>query len=275
MNRILPGRREIRLSDTEFQRIRKFVHESFGLNLGESKKSMVEGRLLKRLRQMELDSFGEYFQFVHTPEGRTEREVMIDLLTTHETYFFREQQHYRFLAEAFRNHYRTREVRIWCGGVSSGEEAYSVGMICQEDLGNGQWSILGTDISRGSVEAAKSAIYPIEAAEKIPAYYLKKYCLKGVREKAGTLLIDEPVRKHVRFEQGNLLDEKKPEGFFDIIFLRNVMIYFDAPTKQACVKNVTRHLKKDGLLFIGHSESIAGMTSGFELVQQSVYRKNE
>ncbi len=266
----------IPLTDQEFLWIKDYLYKNSGIALNDSKKALVSGRLEKRLRHYQLTSYYDYFQLISKPEAVSERLMAIDLLTTNETYFFREPQHFDFLIQQILPKISSSQTfRIWSAASSSGEEAYTLAMVIAEYSKNYQWEIIGTDISTAMLEKARRGLYPIAAAEKIPRLLLKKYCLKGKEEYQDFLLIDPIIRNRVTFSYANLIQTLPELGVFDIIFLRNVMIYFDLPTKQLLLKRIYHCLKPGGYLFISHSESLQGLNSEFQPVIPSVYRKNE
>ena len=262
------------LKKHEFLWIKDYLYRQAGIALTDGKQALVCGRLDKRLRYYGFSSYSEYFDLLDKPGFEQETSMAIDLLTTNETYFFREPKHFDFLTEHFfPEHPPGREIRIWSAASSSGEEAYTLAMLTAEFAKTQQWEILGTDISHRVLEKAQRALYPINAIEKIPIPYLKKYCLKGNGEYEGFLLITPTLRNRVRFLHANLNNTLPDIGVFDLIFLRNVMIYFDMPTKQKLISRIQRYLRSGGYLFISHSESLNGIKSNFQMVSPSIYRK--
>jgi chemotaxis protein methyltransferase CheR len=200
----------------------------------------------------------------------------VDLLTTNETYFFREPQHFDFLQQIVPLSVKHGQVyRAWSAAASIGAEAYTIAMILANKLGEGgAWDILGSDISNSVLEQARSGHYRMAEAEKIPGEYLKKYCLQGNGRQEGYFLIDKKIRQHVRFEQMNLnVEGMKKAGDFDVIFLRNVLIYFDIQTKRRVIANLIPCLKNGGYLIVGHAESLNGITDVLTQVKPTVYRR--
>lgn len=263
------------LQNHEFAWIRDFLYQQAGIVLNDSKQALVMGRLERRLRNHGLNSYSEYFCWLGKPGYEDETAMAIDLLTTNETYFFREPKHFDFLASnVLPQHGNTGlPFRVWSAASSSGEEAYTLAMLLEHHIKAGQWEIVGTDISTRILEKARRGLYPSNAAEKIPSPLLKKYCLKGSGDYEGFLLIDPLIRKRVQFIHANLIGDLPDLGLFDVIFLRNVMIYFDMETKLRLLTRITRYLRPGGYFFISHSESLNGMKSGLETVIPSVYRK--
>ena len=200
----------------------------------------------------------------------------MDLLTTNETYFFREPKHFDFLRQqALAAHGRTAMFRVWSAASSSGEEAYSIAMVLADCLGSDTpWEVMGSDISTRVLRGAQRAHYSAERARNIPASYLKRFCLRGTQEYQGTLLIDHALRSRVHFRQLNLNAALPQLGTFDIVFLRNVMIYFSDATKREVVERVIATLKPGGHFLIGHSESLSDITQAVQALAPSIYRKN-
>ena len=263
------------ITDQEFALYQKLIYKIAGIHLTDAKKVLLVGRLRKRLLHHQLASFGEYYRLVSSPAQAAELQVMVDLLTTNETYFFREPKHFAFLRDVILPARTPGErFRVWSAASSSGEEAYTIAMLLSEHLPGGNWEVFGSDLSTQVLERARAAVYPLERAEGIPPAYLAKYCLKGVRSQAGTLLMSTQLRKNVSFRQINLKQPMEARlGDFDVIFLRNVMIYFDLETKQLVVNNLLPRLKPGGWFIVGHSESLNGIASVLQPVQPTIYRK--
>lgn len=266
--------RMLTLKRQEFEWIKDYLYRRAGIALNDSKQALVSGRLEKRLRHYGLSSYSEYFRLFDKPGHERETVMAIDLLTTNETYFFREPKHFEFLqGELFPSHPPGKTLRVWSAASSSGEEAYTMAMLCAEHVKSGQWEIIGTDLSTRVLDKARRGLYPINAAEKIPRTLLKKYCLKGSGQYDGFLLMDSVLRHRVKFMQVNLIEKLPNLGTFDVIFLRNVMIYFDMPTKQKLVENIQSFIKPGGFFIISHSETLNGMNHDLEMVAPSIYRQ--
>lgn len=263
------------ITDQEFALFQRLIYKIAGISLSDAKKVLLVGRLRKRLVHYQLSSFSEYYRLVSAPQHAAELQVMVDLLTTNETYFFREPKHFAFLRDEILPARRPGETfRIWSAASSSGEEAYTMAMVLAEHMRGGSWEVFGSDISTQVLEKARAGLYPLERTEGIPPAFLSKYCMKGVRTQAGKLLISPELRKNVRFDQINLTNPVESwVGDFDVIFLRNVMIYFDVPTKQQVIANLLPRLKRGGYFIIGHSESLNGITQALQSVQPTIYRK--
>lgn len=260
------------LSDTEFHRFARLLHEQAGIHLSERKKVMLATRLNRRLQHFGLRSFGQYFKLVTGGNEPGELQVMIDHLTTNETFFFREPAHFDFLAELVRRQ-NYEQCRVWCAASSSGEEVYSLAMVLDDVLGRSRWSILGSDISSRVLQQARRGIYPETDNVTIPDAFLKRYCLQGIGAQAGNFTIDRRLKLHVEFRQINLVDTLPAIGQFDLILIRNVMIYFDQVTKAEVVKRVVGQLKPGGYLLTSHSETLHGITSDLDMIRPSIYRK--
>ena len=263
----------ISITDKEFAQIREFIYTKTGISMGEAKKALVSGRLFKRLQYYGLRSFGEYYKLITGGTAPNELQMAIDLLTTNETYFFREEKHFEFLKTLVLPKVRhSGTYRVWSAACSSGEEPYSVAMLLSDCLGGMDFEVLASDISTRVLDKARKGLYPMERVERIPPEYLKRYCLKGTGEYDGMLLVEKNLRSKVRFAQVNLIAPLPDVGQFDLIFLRNVMIYFDMDTKRQVVGQLMKQLKPDGFFFIGHSESLMGVTQKLTMLRPSIYR---
>ena len=260
------------VSDQEFALFRKLIYRLAGINMADSKKPLLAGRLTRRLRHHGLESFRDYYTLVTRTEHSDELQLMVDLLTTNETYFFREAAHFDYL-QTFAASRRGRPFRVWSGASSSGEEPYTIAMVLAETLGMAaNWEIVASDISLSMLEKAHAGLYPMERGKGIPPELLKKYCLKGVREQEGNFLVDARLRERVDFRHINLISPTTRDlGQFDLIFLRNVMIYFDNDTKRKVVSNMLPHLREDGTFIVGHSETLTGITDALSAMRPTLY----
>ncbi len=269
-----PGAARAPISDKEFAQFQRFIHETAGISLSAGKRQLVAGRLAKRLQQLGLPSYGAYFSYLATGGAPDEAQTAVDLLTTNETRFFREPKHFdllRDLASAARG--KACSFRVWSAASSTGEEPFSIAMVLADRLGGGPWQVLASDISMRVLARAQRGHYPLERAAQIPPGYLKRFCLRGLGPQAGTFLIERSLRSRVQFQQINLNASLPDLGQFDVIFLRNVMIYFNDVTKRQVVARLLATLKPHGHLMIGHSESLHGITDAVEAVAPTVYRK--
>jgi len=260
------------LSDKEFQLFRTLIYKQAGISLSDTKKPLVAGRLSKRLRQLEIGSYTEYFRRVQG-DGK-ELQVAIDLLTTNETYFFRESKHFDFLRDQILPGAIGRgPFRVWSGACSSGEEPYTISMVLADVLGQRPWEIVASDLSSRVLNEAAGGLYSMEDCSGIPRDVLRKHCLKGVGEHEGMVLINPALRERISFRQINLNNALPNLGLFDVVFLRNVMIYFDIETKRQVVQRILPLLKPGGHFMISHSENLNGITDALKPVRPSIYRK--
>ena len=213
-------------------------------------------------------------QLLDSGANPEEMQMAVDLLTTNETYFFREPKHFQFLQEQIiPQRTATRKFRVWSAASSSGQEPYSIAMTLANELPHDSWNLVASDISMQVLDKARVGHYPLEQAQHIPSGYLKKYCRKGIGSQAGTFLINRQLRDRVDFMQVNLNAELPQIGEFDLVFLRNVMIYFELKTKQQVLHRIIRLIRPGGYLFIGHSESLHGIIDDLTPIAPSVYRK--
>jgi len=260
------------LSDREFDQFREMIFRIAGISLADSKKPLVAGRLHRRLRHFGLASYAEYFKLLG--QQPDELQTAVDLLTTNETHFFREPKHFEFLRQrVLPGHDGVRPLRIWSAASSSGQEAYSLAMVLSDALGGSPWEVFGSDISTRVLAQARSGQYDLGQAHEIPKAYLQTYCLKGVGSQDGTFIIDPEVKKRVSFRQINLNERLPDVGVFDVIFLRNVLIYFQPETKRTVVRRLLDKLRPGGWFVVGHSESLNGIVDGLRVEAASVYRK--
>ena len=263
------------ITQQEFVLFQRLIYKIAGISLSDAKQVLLVGRLSKRLKQYGLSTFTEYYRMLASGDYPEELQTMVDLLTTNETYFFREPKHFEFLRdEILAKRSAPSTFRVWSAASSSGEEAYSIAMTLAENLPKTPWEIVGSDISTRVLAKAVAGHYSLARTEGIPPGYMRKYCLKGVRSNAGTFLIDPELRKKTSFFQINLTHPVEADiGDFDVIFLRNVMIYFDPETKTRVVHNLLPRLKTGGHLIIGHSETLNGITDRVVGVRPTIYRK--
>ncbi|WP_300452720.1 protein-glutamate O-methyltransferase CheR [Accumulibacter sp.] len=263
------------ITDQEFSLFQRLVHQIAGIKLADNKKALLVGRLQKRLREHQLGSFGDYYRMVSSGRQPAELQTMVDLLTTNETYFFREARHLEFLRDEILGQRPTGgTLRLWSAASSSGEEAYSLAMVIADTVpGNARWEVFGSDISTQVLAKARAGRYPLERNEGIPEACRRKYCVKTSDDPHG-FLVAPAIRQHVRFAQVNLTRPIDPRlGLFDVIFLRNVMIYFDSETKRQVIANLLPQLLPGGYLIVGHSESLNGITDRLKSVKPTIYRK--
>lgn len=265
------------ISQKAFSGFQKLIFDSAGITMSDAKKSLISGRLGKRVRLLNLQSYDEYLSYLTKGEGakNSEFQLFIDLLTTNETYFFREPQHFDFLRQQIlKKHDSSNVLKIWSAASSSGEEAYTLSMILADEFGiDGNWEILGTDISTKMIRAAKNAIYSEHRVRLVPDDCRKRYLLKGTGKQKGNVAVVPELKKHVRFEHYNLVESALRRELFDVIFCRNVLIYFSQDTKKIVMRRLLKQLKNNAYLMTGHSESLHGMIPELISVQPSVYLK--
>jgi len=265
---------------SEFERFRDLIRGSSGIHLSGSKKALLYGRLSRRIRDLGLRNFGAYYARVQ--QDTAEHERMIDRITTNETRFFREPKQFAYLEDTLLPRWidaadagrRPREIRAWSAGCSSGEEPYSLAMTLVDRLRDG-WNIdvLATDISTRVLEVARQATWPMDRAKEIPARLLKRFMLQGIGTQAGRLRAGPELRHVVRVERLNLNDDASAIGNrFDLIFCRNVLIYFDHQHKRSVVQRLASRLTEGGYLFVGHAEGIQGVPA-LACAQPTVYAR--
>lgn len=270
------------MSQRTFERFKNYIEGNIGIQIPQAKKVMVESRLLKRLRLLKLSSFGEYEEYFFTIEGQeNEAPRFIEAITTNKTDFFREIDHFdilynKALPEVVK-HLDNNEIRLWSAASSTGEEAYTMAMFVEEFLHNNpgyRYKILATDISEKVLDHGRRAVYPLIDGKPIPMDFKKKYCLISKEREEPTLRIKKKLRDRVMFRQINLTsDSYKVKKVYHIIFLRNVMIYFNKDTQREILFNLNTHLHDKGYLFLGHSENLPGRDIPFERIGPSVYIK--
>lgn len=272
----------LELKDSDFEKISKLIYEQCGINLHEGKRELVRARLGKRLREGNYKSFSDYCRYVTTDEGTDELIAMIDSISTNLTSFFREESHFarlRFIISSILEREGPRgfapRLNIWCAGCSTGEEPYSLVITIKETAGAKPFDakIIATDISTKVLRIAESAVYPAERVKNIDTAVLKKYFQVGSGHSEGYFRIKKDVKDMVEFRRFNLMHKFPADSHFDIIFCRNVMIYFDKKTQGSLVSRFYDCLKTGGYFFVGHSESLTGLKHQFKYVEPSVYQK--
>ena len=260
------------ITDAEFSRFQRFIYDAAGISLSPAKKALVCGRLSKRLQVHRLASYGDYFELLSSGRSPAEMQTAVDLLTTNETYFFREPKHFDLLRQ-LATAGQAQPFRVWSAASSTGEECYSIAMVLADCLGSARWEVVGSDISSRVLQRARLGHYPLDRTRHIPPEYLRRFCLRGFGPYQGTLLVEPELRSRVTFAQVNLNAELPRLGSFDVIFLRNVMIYFNGDTKRQVVARVLSLLKPGGHFCIGHSESLNDISSAVVQVAPAIYRK--
>jgi chemotaxis protein methyltransferase CheR len=267
-----PDQKEFNFTSADFERIRSMLYKHSGIKLNDSKMDMVYSRLARRLRAAGLKTFHDYLNRVENQQDE-EWETFINSLTTNLTAFFREPHHFPLL----KNHVlslRKRPIRLWCSAASTGEEPYTIAMSMVEAFGNYKppVEIIATDIDTNVLNKAKAGVYPMDRVEKLPQEILKRFFLKGSGSNADSVKVRKELSDLISFRQLNLLEPKWPiTGMFDVIFCRNVMIYFDKDTQYKILKRFEPLMEPHGLLFAGHSESLHHASDLFKLRGQTVY----
>jgi chemotaxis protein methyltransferase CheR len=271
------------LQRRDFLAIRDFVYREAGIHLADSKRALVESRLSRRIKELRLPSYTAYCELVLQAGDPDERVRMLDCITTNETHFFREPKHFDFLNKQVFPEYRARaaaremptRIRTWSAACSTGEEPYSLAISLLEAFPTGwELEVLASDLSTRALSAAQDATWPIDKAREIPDPHCKKYMLRGVGPEAGKLRCGPEVRALVRFFRLNLNQPPYAvAGELDLIFCRNVLIYFDTESKRRVIDSLIDRLSPHGYLFIGHSETLHGITRRAQLVAPSVYRR--
>ena len=272
-----------KMSARDFDRLAEFIHSEYGIKMPPIKKTMLESRLHKRLRKLRMTDFSEYIDYVLEGEGRKQEIVlMIDQVTTNKTDFFREPGHFEYLVNtALPQLARLAQIglrtplRVWSAGCSTGEEPYTLAIVLSE-FGERhpsyRFSIVATDISSGVLEKAQQAVYEESTIAPIPIGLRKKYLLRSKDRSSSLVRIGPGPRGHIQFQRLNLMDDRYPlEHPMDLIFLRNVIIYFDKQTQAQLINRVCRHLKSGGYLFLGHSETLFSLDVPLTQIAPTIY----
>jgi len=266
--------REFHYTAADFERVRSLLYQRAGINLSVTKDQMVYSRLARRLRNLRLRSFTEYFGYLERHEE--EWRQFINALTTNLTSFFRESHHFDMLAAHVRKHARERRpLRIWCSASSTGEEPYSLAISMIEALGSltPAVEIIASDIDTGVLSTARAGVYPDQRVEQLELARKKNFFLRGKGAQLGNVRVRQELQALIEFRQINLLDaDWGIAPGLDVIFCRNVMIYFDKPTQSKILERMIRLLRPDGLFFAGHSESFVHATHLVKLIERTVYR---
>lgn len=270
------------ISDREFEQMRRLIYERFGINLTEQKRSLLVGRLQKLIRDAGFGSFGDYYDALVNEPGEAGLSELIDRISTNHTYFNREKDHFDYLlttalpaVSAALEKTNRRDLRIWCAGCSSGEEAYMLLILLQEFFGSNysRWKagLLATDISLRALASAKAGIYSTDRLAALPSEWRGKYFRQIGSDQWQA---NDKLRQEATIRRLNLMNPKFPfKQPFQIIFCRNVMIYFDQPTRENLVRKFHQALEPGGYLFIGHSETLGREQTLFHYLQPAAYRK--
>ncbi|HEX5777959.1 MAG TPA: protein-glutamate O-methyltransferase [Xanthobacteraceae bacterium] len=275
-------KREFPFSDADFRNLAEYAYQHTGIALSESKRDLVYNRLSRRLRALGLRTFREYHEFLEGPQGGGEKERFINSVSTNHTRFFREAHHFtHFRTSVAANFARAHgasgrgRMRVWSAGCSTGEEPYTIAMVLKKEIpgiARHDVRMLATDIDTEVLSKGARGEYSASALQEIPAEFHADIERKGDRQ-LGKLQMGEALRSLITFRQLNLMQSWPVKGPFDAIFCRNVMIYFDAPTKKSLVERFTKLIRPGGWLYIGHSESLIGAHPGLELVGRTIYRR--
>jgi chemotaxis protein methyltransferase CheR len=274
---------KLQMPDSVFEKLSSFIYKEFGIKMPPAKKVMLQSRLQKRLRDLNMNSYEQYCDFLFTKEGEAMELVhMIDVVTTNKTDFYREPTHFDFLRQTVLPEFVARErqkstIKFWSAGCSSGEEVYTLAMVISDFIEHNKgldYSILGTDISTRILQKAFDAVYTEERIANIPLETKRKYFLRSKdRQKPSVRLIPE-IRKKAYYQRLNFMDDSyNIHESFDVVFCRNVLIYFDRDTQQKVINRLCNHLKTGGYFFLGHSESITSMKVPLVQLKPTVFMK--
>ena len=273
------------LSEAEFKKIASYIEKNVGIKMPPEKRLMMQSRLTSRLKALHLDSFKQYIDYVFSGKDTDNHEIimMIDAMTTNLTEFFREPQHFDYMRSVVLPEYAAQgrgKIKIWSAGCSTGQEPYTLSMVMSEFIRQNptssirDYSVLATDISTKVLDKAASAIYPMDAVKGIPKQTMHQYFLKGKDPHNPSVRLKQEIRDRVNFMRLNFMDDDY--GFRDtlqIIFCRNVLIYFDKTNQERVINQFLRYLEPGGYLFLGHSETIFGMTLPFRTVAPTVFQR--
>ena len=275
---------KMELTDAQFKLLSDFIQNNVGIKMPVAKKLMVQSRLYPRIKTLNFDNFDDYIKYTFNQniEGNEEIALMIDAITTNLTHFFRESQHFDYvmnavLPEMFKRDFHT--IELWSAGCSSGEEPYTLSIVMQEYMKKhpGQfrdYQILATDISSRVLAKAINAVYPMESVEQLSYDCKKQYFLKSKDPQANLVRVNKATREKVKFERLNFMSDRYPVSSpKNIIFCRNVLIYFDKKMQEEVIRKLTDHLIPGGYLFLGHSETIFGMDLPLQTVAPTVFKK--
>ena len=277
---IRQAEQEFVLTDDEFRRLRDLIHGQTGIALSDAKRELLYGRLARRVRKLGLASFAEYCKVLEGESAPGEMQELTNAITTNLTSFFREEYHFRQLAEEvlpqiIEARSAVRRLRVWSAGCSTGEEPYSLAMVMREALAqlcNWDVKLLATDIDSKVVSTASAGVYAAERLKGVSAERRARW-FQRVPDRAGSYAAIDELKSLITFKQLNLLDAWPMTGIFDVIFCRNVVIYFDKPTQRELFERMALHQDEGGWLFIGHSENLHNVTQRYELVSRTVYRR--
>lgn len=267
----------IEMSTSEFVQIRDLLYKACGIDMPAGKEGLVKARLAKRLKHLQLHSFEDYVGYVKTDRSGQELGVMVDELTTNKTNFYRENAHFEFLAkQILPDLQKTKKMRIWCAASSTGEEPYTLSMQIHDSVTNldpMDVRILATDISPTVLKKARAGLYEENQMDGVAEEQKRKYFIKNNNHGPVAYQVCDRISSLVTFARLNLIDPWPMHGTFDVIFCRNVMIYFDKDTREELIHRFYEKLRPNGYLFVGHSESLSSLTHDFAYVQPAIYMK--
>lgn len=266
------------LTDQDFQKVSKLIYTLCGINLTEGKKALVRARLIKRLRALNIESIKKYIKYLESRNGLQEMGLLVDVMTTNKTSFFREIEHFNFLGDHVLPELKDRRLRFWTAACSSGEEPYSLSILLREKLPGIESKdvrILATDICMQMLEKARHAVYGKEIMVGLPPQYLMKYFKKNNNGGAPLYQVNSSIRSLVKLGWLNLIESWPMKGPFNVIFCRNVMIYFDKVTQERLINRFWEIIKPGGYLFVGHSEGLSAISHNFKYIKPAVYMKEE
>ena len=275
------GGSEYVLTDAEFNRIRELVRQHTGISLSEAKRQLVYGRLVRRLRALDLETFSSYIELLERGEP-TELEEFTNAVTTNLTSFYRESHHFDYLAEALpeiiARDNGSRRLRFWCCAASTGEEPYTIAMTLREaaeQLAGWDVKLLATDLDSNVLAKGKAGVYDHERFSTMTDGRVRRFFDKVTGGKPGQLRAREEIRQLITFKQLNLMHEWPMRGPFQVVFCRNVVIYFDKPTQRVLFERMAALQRPGDLLFLGHSESLYRVTEKYDLIGRTIYRRND
>lgn len=271
--------RDFEFTEADFKRVQQLVGEHTGIALSDAKHDMVYSRLSRRLRARSLTDFDTYCRLIESGQDETEMVEFVNSITTNLTSFFRENHHFEFLGKELlpalmKKNAATRCIRIWSAGCSTGEEPYSIAMVVRETVPD-DWDvkILATDLDTNVVNHGATGVYDEQRVDGLPAALLKRWFRRGTGGNAGKVRVAPELQSLISFRQLNLMQEWPMHGQFDVLFCRNVVIYFDKTTQQRLFDRYAERMVSDGHLFVGHSESLFKVTDRFELLGKTVYKR--
>ncbi|MBP8273604.1 MAG: protein-glutamate O-methyltransferase CheR [Acidobacteria bacterium] len=267
----------VALGDRELARIATLVRTKAGITLTPAKRPLIIARLQKRLRHLKLKSYADYLTLLETDTSGAELTTFLDALTTNHTYFFREEQHFDLLAKVvapeWRKTHPSGPIKIWCAACSSGQEPYTIAMTLADMPTPLPFTMLASDLSTKVLEKASTGVYRMEDVRGLPVELLRRHFERGMGEQSGLARVSAALRKPITYKQINLLEQGPGGQPFDVIFCRNVMIYFESDVQQRVVAMLERHLAPGGYLFVSHSESLNSVQHGLKWIAPAAYRK--